>query len=126
MGRFERACIKLSMPGESARTLFLNQNGVGMTECERIGNGIIFLEVARTRERDRNVDLQQQAYFIECVELVVKIGVGTRRLGLARVMSFFHRHLPLSSPAQRLASRSPLRGSSMSVAAVGIRRSQAR
>jgi hypothetical protein len=23
MGRFESACIKLSMPGESARTLFL-------------------------------------------------------------------------------------------------------
>jgi hypothetical protein len=58
--------------------------------------------------------------------LVVKIGVGTRRLGLARIMSVFHRHLPFSSPAQRFASRSRLRCSSMSVAALGIRRSQAR
>src|SRR6185295_18582356 len=38
---------------------------------------------------DRNVDLQQQTYFIERVELVVKIGVRTRRLGLPRIMSLF-------------------------------------
>jgi hypothetical protein len=39
------------MPGEAARTLFLckmDLEWVGMTERERIGNGIIFLEVART------------------------------------------------------------------------------
>jgi hypothetical protein len=68
---------------------------------------------------DRNVDLQQQTCFIERVELVVKIGVRTRRLGLPRIMSLFHRHLPFSSPARQFSSRSPLQVSSISVAAGG-------
>jgi hypothetical protein len=53
MGRFEWACIKLIMPGESARTLFLCKMDLEWGRAKGSATELFFLEVARTLRRHR-------------------------------------------------------------------------